>query len=192
MSILRNVAVGAIAGFGASWVMNQFQERAAPSIVKLVSGKEPSFSSSQEDPLTVKVAQRIYRRAKDEELPAERKELAGQLVHYLMGTATGAVFGFACSLYPKTASGNGTLYGAAVWLFGDELGTFLSGLSKPPTEYPLSTHAYGLLSHLVYGLSLGLLYSYSLKRSLSASSGLNWPSDTARKMVSLASRKSIA
>jgi hypothetical protein len=27
------------------------------------------------------------------------------------------------------------------------------GLSKPTTEYPLSTHAYALASHLVYGLT---------------------------------------
>jgi len=27
------------------------------------------------------------------------------------------------------------------------------GLKKPPTEYPLSEHAYALASHLVYGLT---------------------------------------
>ena len=29
----------------------------------------------------------------------------------------------------------------------------LLGLSKGPTEYPVSTHAYALASHLVYGVT---------------------------------------
>lgn len=33
--------------------------------------------------------------------------------------------------------------GAVPWL----------GLSKGPTEYPVSTHAYALASHMVYGLT---------------------------------------
>jgi hypothetical protein len=29
----------------------------------------------------------------------------------------------------------------------------LLGLAKGPTEYPVSTHAYALASHLVYGMT---------------------------------------
>jgi uncharacterized membrane protein YagU involved in acid resistance len=51
-------------------------------------------------------------------------------------------------------AGAGSAYGAAVWLVGDEAVVPLLGLSKPPSQYPASTHAYALASHLVYGLTL--------------------------------------
>ena len=51
-------------------------------------------------------------------------------------------------------AGTGGGYGAAVWLIGDEAVVPLLGLSKPPSQYPASTHVYALASHLVYGLTL--------------------------------------
>ena len=47
----------------------------------------------------------------------------------------------------------GLPFGAAFWLLADETAVPLLGLSKGPTEYPLSTYAYALASHLVYGLT---------------------------------------
>ena len=34
----------------------------------------------------------------------------------------------------------------------DEIGVYAFGLSKPPTQYPISVHLYALASHLIYGL----------------------------------------
>src|SRR5215831_9326800 len=42
---------------------------------------------------------------------------------------------------------------AAVWLIADEIIVPALGLSKPPTKYPLSTHASSIASHLVYGMT---------------------------------------
>ncbi len=44
-------------------------------------------------------------------------------------------------------------FGAAVWLVADDAVVPALGFSKAVTEYPLSTHAYALSSHLVYGLT---------------------------------------
>jgi putative membrane protein len=43
------------------------------------------------------------------------------------------------------------------WLVVDETAVPVLGLSKPPTDYPASTHVYALASHLVYGLTAELV-----------------------------------
>jgi uncharacterized membrane protein YagU involved in acid resistance len=39
------------------------------------------------------------------------------------------------------------------WLVADEVTVPLLGLSKGPSQYPLSTHLYAFASHLVYGMT---------------------------------------
>ena len=64
-----------------------------------------------------------------------------------------AVYGAAAEVMPGVTAGSGLAYGAAVWIGADEAFTPLLGLSKRPVEYPVSTHAYALSSHLVYGVT---------------------------------------
>lgn len=40
-----------------------------------------------------------------------------------------------------------------LWLFGDELGVALLGLTKGPTAYPPVLHVNSLLAHVAYGLA---------------------------------------
>ena len=63
------------------------------------------------------------------------------------------VYGAAAEVFPEVTAGAGLPYGAVVWLGADEGVVPLLGLSKAPNEYPVSTHAYALASHLVYGLT---------------------------------------
>ena len=65
----------------------------------------------------------------------------------------GAVYGAAAEFSSEITSGAGLPFGALIWLGADEGVVPLLGLSKSPTEYPLSIHAYALASHLVYGLT---------------------------------------
>ncbi len=74
-----------------------------------------------------------------------------------MGAASGMIYGIASEIEPMTTVGAGLLLGTAVWLIADDIVVPALGLAKPPTEYPLSTHAYGLSSHLVYGLTTDLV-----------------------------------
>jgi hypothetical protein len=59
----------------------------------------------------------------------------------------------AAELAPKVTTGSGLPFGGVFWLVVDEGAVPLLGLSKGPTAYPLSTHAYALSSHFVYGLT---------------------------------------
>src|SRR5262249_17565750 len=90
-------------------------------------------------------------------LKPEQKEPAGNLVHYVFGTAVGGLYGLLAEKAPHTRAGFGTLYGTAVWLGADEVALPLLGLSKAPRHYPWSTHASALASHLVYGSTMELV-----------------------------------
>ena len=85
------------------------------------------------------------------------KKVAGPTVHYAFGTITGGLYGAAAELAPIIRSGAGLPFGAVFWLAADEAAVPALGLSKPPTEYPLSTHASALASHFVYGLTTDIV-----------------------------------
>jgi len=84
-------------------------------------------------------------------LPKKRKEFAGEAVHYAMGMASGAIYGALAEVTPLASAGAGLAFGTGVWLSTDEAIVPALGLSKSPMQVPVSTHAYALVSHLVYG-----------------------------------------
>lgn len=73
-------------------------------------------------------------------------------VHITYGLSVGALFA-AFRPDPRPLR-DGALYGAALWLFGDELAVPLLGLSDKPTAYHPARHAHSLAQHLGYGLAL--------------------------------------
>ncbi|MFN2452708.1 MAG: DUF1440 domain-containing protein [Pyrinomonadaceae bacterium] len=79
--------------------------------------------------------------------------LVGGRLSPAMGATSGAIYGVTAELVPVVTVGAGIPFGAAVWLIADDAAVPALGLSKSPTEYPLSTHAYALASHFVYGLT---------------------------------------
>ena len=70
-----------------------------------------------------------------------------------MGAGSGFIYGVAVEVEPLVRTGVGMPFGAAVWLVADDVVVPALGFSKPITAYPLSTHAYALSSHLVFGLT---------------------------------------
>jgi putative membrane protein len=63
------------------------------------------------------------------------------------------VYGVASEYEPGVTALAGIPFGAAFWVAVDEGALPLLGLTKGPTAYPMSTHAYALASHLVFGLT---------------------------------------
>jgi len=166
--VWKGIAAGLVGGLVASWTMNQFQAawtKAAEGFEKShgaqsmqpSEGQQPGQGAEQnkknEDDATVKAARAISEGILGHELRESEKESAGAAVHYAFGTATGGLYGAVAELSPGVTTGMGLPFGAAFWLVADETAVPLLGLSKPPTEYPVSTHAYALASHLVYGLT---------------------------------------
>lgn len=73
-------------------------------------------------------------------------------VHIGYGVVVGAMFS---ALRPRpSVLRDGALYGAGLWLFGDELMVPLLGLSDKPTAYHPLRHAHSFAQHIGYGVAL--------------------------------------
>ena len=173
----KGLAAGLVGGLVASWTMNRFQEVWS----KLAQGIEswphhefqnvwgefgegleessdtqalkPSLTPEVQDDTTVRAASAVSEGLFNHRLTQSEKKIAGPAVHYSLGTGVGGLYGAAAEMAPKVTAGSGLPFGAVFWLVVDEGAVPLLGLSKGPTAYPLSTHAYALSSHFVYGLT---------------------------------------
>jgi putative membrane protein len=165
-NILKGVVAGLAAGLVASWTMNQFQA----AWTRMAGGSEkphgaqamqPSDGSNgdqsqdvkEQDDATVETAKVISKNVFGHELQESEKKPAGAAVHYAFGSVTGGLYGALAEVSPQVTVAAGLPFGAAFWLIADEVSVPLLGLSKGPTEYPVSTHVYALASHLVYGVT---------------------------------------
>jgi hypothetical protein len=166
--VLKGLAAGLAGGLVASWTMNQFQAAWSKAVEGFekphgAQSMQPSEgenaeqlseeSKENQDDATVKAARAISEGVFGHELKKNEKKPAGAVIHYAFGTATGGLYGAVAEFAPEVTKAGGLPFGAAFWLVADEIAVPLLGLSKGPTEYPPSTHAYALASHLVYGLT---------------------------------------
>ncbi|HUE81518.1 MAG TPA: DUF1440 domain-containing protein [Pyrinomonadaceae bacterium] len=113
--------------------------------------------AAEQEPATVKAAQAISEGLFGHKMTKHEKKIAGDAVHYAFGTAVGGLYGGLAEVEPKVSTGLGLPFGTVFWLVADETAVPLLGLSKAPSEYPLSTHVYALASHLVYGVTADIV-----------------------------------
>ena len=168
-SIWKGMVAGLAGGLVASWTMNQFQA----AWTRIAEGNEKSHGAqsmqpsegskgdqaqdtNDQDDATVETAKAISTNVFGHELQESEKEPAGAAVHYAFGTLSGGLYGALAEVTPQVTAAGGLPFGAGFWLLADEISVPLLGLSKGPTEYPVSTHVYALASHLVYGVTAEL------------------------------------
>jgi putative membrane protein len=162
-AVWKGLVAGLVGGLVASWTMNRFQDvwlRLADHENDSEHGsKAYSQQSNNEegDDTTVRAASALSEGLFDHKLTESEKRVAGPAVHYSLGTGVGGLYGAVAEVAPEITAGVGLPFGAAFWLVVDETAVPLLGLSKGPTQYPLSTHVYALTSHLVYGLTTELM-----------------------------------
>lgn len=164
-NIYKGLIAGIVGGLVASFVMNKFQagwsaisesltnEDGENNEEKSKANKKSDEQKPEQEPATVKAAEMVSEEIFDRELTGREKKYAGPAVHYATGGGSAAVYGAAAEFVPEVTAGMGLPFGTAVWLTVDEGAVPLLGLSKSPLKYPPSTHIYGLVSHLVYGLT---------------------------------------
>src|SRR5205085_1298206 len=174
-SAWKGLAAGAVGGLAAAWTMNQFQALWS----KLAAGEERTHGAQSmqqgspqhgigrelqaqgkddpKDTAPARLAQAISVEAFDHELTKSEKEVGGAALHYAMGVTSGAFYGAVAEVIPEVKVGAGLPFGLAIWVTADEGIVPALGLSKSPTEYPLSVHAYAFASHLVFGLTTELV-----------------------------------
>lgn len=146
-NILKGIVAGAVGGLVASFVMTKYQE--------LTSSLTESGGQSGEksEPATVKAAEAISENVFGHKLTKSEKQPSGEAMHYLMGGVSGAIYGATAEMTGSATTVGGLPFGSAVWAIADEIVVPALGFSKSPLKHPLSTHAYALTSHWVYGLT---------------------------------------
>ncbi|HUS09166.1 MAG TPA: DUF1440 domain-containing protein [Pyrinomonadaceae bacterium] len=169
--VWKGLVAGLIGGLVASWTMNRFQDlwiklsandgsttvQSSEHSSDLKEKKPATDNNEEQDDTTVKAAAAISEGIFDHKLTEGEKKIAGPAVHYALGTGVGGLYGAVAEVVPEVTTGTGLPFGAAFWLVVDETAVPVLGLSKPPTAYPVSTHAYALASHLVYGFTAELV-----------------------------------
>lgn len=139
---VRGALAGLAAGLAAAFVMNQFQ-----TLWSAVSAPDGGGG----DPATVKAANKVSRATTGRSIEEGDKNLAGEAVHYGLGAALGVAYGIAAEYRPGVTIGFGTAFGAATAVALDNVAVPAAGLDDPPWDTSLGTHAYGMVSHLVFG-----------------------------------------
>ena len=161
VDVVKGAFAGLIGGLAGAFVMTQFQTLL--TVIAEEVEKPKKKSGNEEEPSTVKVAAEISETIFDHKLLKREKELAGEAVHYAMGATSGLIYGVAAEVDPIASVGVGLPFGAAVWVIADDVVIPALGFSKPVTEYPVTTHAYALSSHLVYGLTTDMVRRFVRK-----------------------------
>ena len=141
----KTLLAGIAGGIVASVAMDLFQKGFA-AVVDVGGGND--------DPATVKAADRVSEAVTGEPVTQKRRESAGQLVHYATGAALGAGYALAARVWPETTAGFGTAFGVGVATLLDDVAVPAFGWGPAATETPPVMHAYGLASHIVFGAAL--------------------------------------
>lgn len=139
----QGAAAGAMAGLAAAAAMNGFQALVTP-LLRPQSGNGP--------PATEQAADRVALIVTGRGLAEDDRRTAGTAVHYVVGTATGALYGALAEKRPAITHWQGLGFGLACATVIDQIAVPLTGLATPPWRYTLRTHFYGYASHLVFGL----------------------------------------
>jgi hypothetical protein len=136
--------------------MNQFQALTSKLSITSPSnaGQQKEQKAESSEPATVRAAEAVFKSLLHRELPESEKPCAGEIAHYAMGAVSGAAYAAVAARLALATKGFGLLFGVVLWLVADEVAVPVMGLSKGPWEYPASSHAYALASHLVYGATL--------------------------------------
>ncbi|CAN5702679.1 hypothetical protein BH18CHL1_BH18CHL1_06460 [soil metagenome] len=139
---------GAIAGAAATWVMDLVTTGMVGGQTESDKKREqaamPNGQSSIAN-LVDKVDATLGLGLSD-----DTKGTAGQAVHYGLGIVPGALYAILRRI-PLVGAANGILFGALLFAAHDEYLNSALGLSGPFDAYPMSTHARGLVGHMVLG-----------------------------------------
>jgi Protein of unknown function (DUF1440) len=166
VGLFRGAIIGLITGTAATVLMDVYWK-----VVKNALGERPEQkpkpgddNQEKDEPSTQIIADKLSEAVTGEEIPEEGKAPAGVAVHYATGLMFGALFGAIAGKRPKWGLIAGLLYGAAIWLFFDELGLRAMNVAPDPRKVPPHEHLQALGAHLVYGAAMSILTKVLIRR----------------------------
>ena len=139
---LLGLFAGMAAGLVAAAAMAAFQSQAQ----KLLPDE-----GGEDDPATVKAADKVSEAVTGDPVPEAYREASGQAVHYITGAVLGGIYGVITEYRSEASAGFGSAYGVITSALLDETLVPAADLGPEPQDTPLATHAYGAASHLVFG-----------------------------------------
>jgi uncharacterized membrane protein YagU involved in acid resistance len=152
--VWKGLLSGLVAGLAGGWVMTQYQINSQKLIRKVQPVQDESKPQPPAENPTVTVARRITQSVARRDVPEDKREIAGYLIHYGFGILMGGVYGVLVEVWPRSGAQRGLAYGATLWAVVDETALPALGLAKWAPEYPIQVHANALGAHLVYALSV--------------------------------------
>jgi hypothetical protein len=131
----------------------QGKERAPQPVLeplREVSIAGPAYREDESS--TAALGRLIYARLTGREPRSkEGASILSYLVHWVYGMLQGGVYGALSGRGPGLDLRGGALFGANLWLFGDEVLVPLLGLQSGPAEASTAQHLNRLGAHLFYG-----------------------------------------
>ena len=170
-NLLKGLVAGAVAGAAGSWVMNGLislypaptsaRGHGAQSIqpgqpehgLGALQSRNGRPGEHHDEDAAERMAEMARHALTGAHSTGLEKQRLGKLVHYAFGASSAAVYGALVEICPWMSVGYGAGFGAAVWLGADEGTVPAMGLSKGPSELPLSVHMTALGTHLAYGMT---------------------------------------
>jgi hypothetical protein len=159
--LVRGVLAGVAGGLAAAWVMNEFGATVGQKIsdaVETPEDKKELAAKSDGEDATMKAADKIVETVTGgRHLSHEQREVGGPIVHYAMGAVAGGLYGGLAEYCEPVTAGFGTTFGGILFSTADVFGVPLMKLGPWPDQYPISSLANPLASHLVYGATTELV-----------------------------------
>lgn len=170
----HHFAVGLVGGAVGVLAMDLFRQHVSPLLMPDDNGQGANGNTRQgqggserqqaslslvgqhhrpDESATAALGRIMYHAVEDRDPDKETKSELSNLVHWSYGVVQGGLYG---AVRQEVAGGDllgGALFGAGLWLLGDELAVPLLGLQDGPGAAPPSTHLNRLALHLTYGIA---------------------------------------
>jgi hypothetical protein len=117
-------------------------------MVSLIGRKHEKGESS-----TAALGRMMYEAATGGRPSDQTRKTLSTAVHWGYGIDLGGAYGAFRGRKPKLDVLGGLVYGAGLWVLGDEIAVPLLGLAEGPRAHPKKIHAESLGAHLVYGIT---------------------------------------
>ncbi len=156
----KGLVSGLVAGLAGTTAMTLFQTGWSKAQKQFSEDKDstqlPGYKrqqSPQDEPSTVKVANKISEATLHRDLRKNEKEPASYAVHFAFGTLMGGVYGISSEYLKIARTGYGLLHGLGLWAGADATVLPAISLSQPVTDRSAGELTYEILAHAIYGVS---------------------------------------
>jgi hypothetical protein len=163
MKDLRSSLLGLLGGAVGLGIMEAIRRSTKPLVEKRAAPEDIFVSTRSMSPLgphhrpsepaTEAVGRILYEKIGGHEPSGKTRRKLSLAVHLGYGLLVAGMYGTIRGGKASHMLLEGALFGAGLWLFGDELAVPLLGLADKPTAYPMVRHAQALAQHLGFGLA---------------------------------------